>query len=77
MNEFCTNLAEALDVAEVKATDTLSGFPEWDSLSALSVIAMIDAKYGANLTAADLKAARTVADLWALAHSCQKTCAHG
>lgn len=55
MDDFYVSLAEILDVDEVKASDALDAFPEWDSLSRLSLIAMAGAKYGVNLTAADLR----------------------
>lgn len=67
MNQFCSRLAEILDVETVKETDVLSEFPEWDSLSALSVIAMLDSEYGVNLTAMQLRNINTVAELAMLA----------
>lgn len=66
MNDFCTKIAEILDVMTVTGTDVLADFPEWDSLSVLSIIAMLDAKYGVNVTAVHLKDIRTVEDLWNL-----------
>jgi len=66
MNEFCEQIADILDVAEVKGADVLRDFEEWDSLSVLSTIAMLDARYGINITAVDLKDIRTVAELWDL-----------
>ena len=32
MKEFCEQIAEILDVAEVKESDVLADFAEWDSL---------------------------------------------
>jgi acyl carrier protein len=72
MNEFCEQIAEVLDVAEVKESDVLADFAEWDSLSVLSTIALLDAKYGVNMTAMDLKGVRTVADLWNLTQAKKK-----
>jgi acyl carrier protein len=72
MNEFCEKLAESLDVLEVQATDVLSSFPTWDSLSVLSTIAMIGSTYGVNLTSLDLKNVRTVTDLWNLTQAKKK-----
>lgn len=66
MEEFCGKLADILEVDEVKPADLLEDFEEWDSLSALSVIAMIDAQYGVNLTAADLKGVGSAEALFAL-----------
>ena len=42
MNEFLKKLAEILELESVEETDDLKSFPQWDSLSVLSVIAMLD-----------------------------------
>jgi acyl carrier protein len=63
MNDLCAKLADIMDIDEIKETDTLTSFPEWDSLSILSTIAMLDSQYGVNLTASDLRQLKTVADL--------------
>lgn len=69
MNEFLKKLAEILEVGEVKETDELKGFPQWDSLAVLSVIAMLDANHGVNLRAADFVPINSAADLWNLVQS--------
>ncbi len=69
MNEFLTKIAGILEVESVKETDELRAFPQWDSLSVLSVIAMLDASYGVNLHAADFKSIRNVGDLWHVVQS--------
>jgi acyl carrier protein len=66
MNDFLKKLAEILEVPEMKETDQLKDFPQWDSLSVLSVIAMLDANYGVNLRAADFETVNSAADLWKL-----------
>jgi acyl carrier protein len=63
MNDFCRKLAEVLDVETVSEADALEDLPDWDSLSALSVIAMLDSEYGVNLTAMELRKIQTVAEL--------------
>lgn len=63
MNEFLKKIAEILEVENVRESDNLKGFAQWDSLAALSVIAMVDANYGITLQATVL-AAGTVGDLW-------------
>ena len=63
MSEFYSKLAELLEVEEVKPTDVLSDSPLYDSLTQLSLIAMLDSDYGVNLTAADLREIRTAGDL--------------
>ena len=66
MNEFLNKLAEILELPSVKETDDLRSFPQWDSLSVLSVIAMLDANYGVNLRAADVQEAGSAGALWKL-----------
>lgn len=69
MNEFLNRLAEILELGSVRETDDLKSFPQWDSLSVLSVIAMLDANYGVNLRAADLQEAASAGALWKLVQS--------
>ena len=64
MNEFLTSLAMILEVPGVKAGDDLKSFPQWDSLSVLSVIAMVDANYGVNLRASDFENLKSTEDVW-------------
>ncbi len=66
MNEFLSKIAAILEVEHVNETDELKSFPQWDSLSVLSVIAMLDANYGVNLHASDFKSVQNVGDLWRL-----------
>ena len=69
MNEFLIKIAEILEEKSIEATDDLKSFAQWDSLSVLSVIAMLDANYGVNLRAADFESIGTVKDLWNLVQS--------
>jgi acyl carrier protein len=73
MKELCDKIAEIIDVAALKESDVLSDFSEWDSLSVLSVIAMLDAKYGVNVTAVHMKDVRTVEDIWNLVQAKKNT----
>ena len=57
MNEYLEKIAKILEVDSVSDADDLKTFPQWDSLTVLSVIAMLDADYGVNLRAADLQEA--------------------
>jgi acyl carrier protein len=66
MDEFRHELAEILEVDEVHASDVLTDFPEWDSLSVLSAIVMIHEKYGVTLGAADIRNVGTVQSLYDL-----------
>jgi acyl carrier protein len=69
MPDFLKKLAEILEAPEVKPSDELKAFPQWDSLAVLSVIAMLDANYGVNLRAADFATVQSAADLWNLVES--------
>jgi acyl carrier protein len=69
MNEFLKQVAGILEVEEIKETDELKAFAQWDSLSVLSVIAMLDASYGVNLQAADFGKVKTAGELWNLVES--------
>ena len=63
MEEIYGKLADILQVDEVKPTDILASFEEWDSLSVLSVVAMADAHYGVILTAPELLGVSTAQGL--------------
>ena len=64
MEDFYRKLADILDVPEVKPADVLGDFTEWDSLSVLSVIAMLDSDYAINLHATELWEIKTAKDLY-------------
>ncbi len=66
MKEFLEKIAKILEVDSVTDADDLKAFPQWDSLTVLSVIAMLDADYGVNLRAADLQEAASAGALWKL-----------
>ena len=66
MSDLYGKLAELLEVDEVSPGDVLADSPLWDSLTVLSLIAMLDASYGVNLTAAALREIRTAGELDAL-----------
>ena len=62
-------IAEILEEDELKETDELKSYPQWDSLSVLSVIAMLDANYGVNLPAKEFENIKTAGELWNLVQS--------
>lgn len=66
MEEIYAKLADILQVDEVKPTDVLADLEEWDSLSVLSVVAMVDADYGVNLSAPELARVSTAQGLMEL-----------
>lgn len=59
MENLLAKVAEILEVDDVKSTDLLDNFEEWDSLAVLSVIVMIDSDYRINLTAEEIRNSRT------------------
>jgi acyl carrier protein len=63
MHDIYIQLAEIFEADQVTADDILSEFDYWDSLTVLSILAMLDAKYGVNLTAADVRAMKSAGDL--------------
>ena len=63
MDELYGKLAEILEVDVVKPADVLREFESWDSLAALSIIAMLDSSYGVRAGAADLKNLATAGDI--------------
>ena len=73
MNDFLKQIAIILEVEEIKDSDDLKAFPQWDSLAVLSVIAMLDAHYGVNLQAADFTPVTTASDLWNVVQAKQKS----
>lgn len=68
METFLNNLADLLDLesAEITMESYLTDLEAWDSLSIVSFAAMADIKYNKQLKATEVKAAQTVADLYAL-----------
>jgi len=69
MEDFYVKLAEILEVEEIKPEDDLRQFENWDSLTALSILATLDASYGVNLTAGELRQIKTAGELAATAES--------
>ena len=63
MQNIYNQLAEILEAEQVEANDVLSEFDYWDSLTVLSILAMLDANYGVNLTAVDIRAMTSAGDL--------------
>lgn len=73
MHDIYNQLAEILEADQVNADDILSEFDYWDSLTVLSILAMFDANYGVNLTAADVRAMQTAGELVAAVEMRKKT----
>lgn len=72
INEFIENFASQFDDtdASVFNVDTVfHDLDEWSSLVGLSLIAMIDDEYGVTIKGDELRAAKTVADVYKLVNS--------
>ena len=66
MEKMKEQLAELLEVDEVKDSDVLEDFECWDSLTILSIIGWASENYGKTLLAKDINKAKTVGGLLAL-----------
>lgn len=69
VDQFIENFLVAVDfqeAVEITPETEIVSLSEWDSLAALGVIVMFDMEYGKTITGNDLKASRTIADLFAL-----------
>lgn len=67
INEFIEKFAEQFDdtpAEEIEAETVFRDLDEWSSLTALSVIAMVDDEYGVTLKGDDIKNATTVNDIF-------------
>lgn len=65
-NKFIENFADAIELDGLDALDLETKFrelPEWDSLSYLSVIAMMDEEYATQIESADFKKLETIGDI--------------
>jgi len=61
--QLLDKIAEILEVDSVAIEDALSSFEEWDSLTGLSIIAMVYGDYSKKLTYEQLKNFSTIGDL--------------
>lgn len=67
LNDFIEKFAEQFDdtdTSEFKAETEFKALDEWSSLSALSIIAMVDDEYDVTLKGDDIKNAETIEDLF-------------
>ena len=72
LNEFVKAFATEFDETPENqfTTDTeYKTLEEWGSLTALSIITMVDENMGKTITSADLRACTTIEDLFNLANS--------
>jgi acyl carrier protein len=66
LNAFVANFANAVEIeaARVNAESVFKKLENWDSLCALSVIAMVDDAYQVTIGGEELDNAETIGDLW-------------
>ena len=63
--EFLKKMVDILDCEQEITMDSILGdIEEWDSLSFVSFLAMANASYGKKVIPANVKAAKTIADLF-------------
>lgn len=54
MEELVSKLAEILEVDNLDVTKKFTDYEEWDSLTALSVIALLDSDYNTSMTGKEI-----------------------
>lgn len=67
LQEFINSFAEQFDDIDVSTLDANTNFKDledWNSLVALSVIAMIDEEYDVAVKGDDIRSANTIEDLY-------------
>lgn len=72
LNDFIEKFAEQFDetdASEFKADTEFKALAEWSSLSALSIIAMIDDEYDVTIKGDDIRNSETIEDLFNLVKS--------
>jgi acyl carrier protein len=69
IQEFVKQFAEQFDetdATEIQSDTVFKDLDEWSSLTALSIIAMVDDEYGVKITGDNIKSATTVNDLFVI-----------
>lgn len=64
MDKFYENLAELLEVDALDPAQPLDSYENWDSLTVISFIALLDSDYGVNMNAKDIAAFTTAGQLF-------------
>lgn len=67
MKDFIEEFVEIFDDLDATAVNGETKFRElddWDSIAGLSIIGMVDEKYGVTFNADDMRACQTIADLY-------------
>lgn len=72
LDEFVSAFAAEFDETpedQFKTDTEFKALDEWSSLTALSIIAMVDEQMDKTITGADIRASKTIEDLFNLANS--------
>lgn len=72
LKQFIENFAaqfDDTDSSEFKATTDFKSLEEWSSLTALSIIAMVDEEYDVSIKGDDIKNSITIEDLYNIVKS--------
>lgn len=72
LDEFVSAFAAEFDETpedQFKADTEFKTLEEWGSLTALSIISMVDESMDKTITGADIRASKTIEDLYNLANS--------
>lgn len=72
LNQFIENFAaqfDDTDASEIKAKTLFRELEEWSSLTALSVIAMVDEEYDVKIKGEDIRGSQTIEDLFNIVKS--------
>lgn len=62
MEELLEKLAEILEVDAVDTNKKITDYDEFDSLAALTILAMLDSDYHKTMKAADIRSYATIED---------------
>lgn len=63
MEKFRGIMAEVLEVDSIEMTDELTAFDSWDSLTILSIIAVVSDEYQVELTREEIENSLTISGL--------------
>jgi acyl carrier protein len=69
MDKFIEKFADAIEIDDASVLNADTEFKllaEWSSLSALSIIAMVDEEYDVEINGQDIRNCETIADLFKL-----------
>lgn len=72
LNQFVENFAaqfDDTDASEIKVDTAFKELEEWSSLTALSIIAMVDEEYEVKIKGDDIRNSQTVGDLFEIVRS--------